>query len=407
MIYFDNAATTPICAVARESVLVSMESDNIGNPSSPHALGLTAERNIKSAAQNLASILGCQASEVVFTSGGTESNNLGILGATRGRREIQILATNQEHPSVIQPLQHLGYDVNFTAPSEWEARICGEKTIACITQVASETGDIFDVPYYAAMIKSKNPEAIIFVDGAQGFCKIGQSLKDVDIYAFSGHKIHGLKGVGGLMVRKKILPLFFGGGQQKGIRPGTENTIGIMAMAAAARFQWQNRETYYNSVSEIKKILSSLVEEIPEVYINQMEKYASPFILNMSFIGVNGETLTSMLSSKGIYISMGTACNATKKNAPLAMLGLDSERAISAVRFSFSGMNTVEEAIQVKETVRQCVELLRKQRRWEPLSERKTSKGLRSQGSKERRIKKNGKRGKNNRNIKSEESPIN
>jgi len=369
MIYFDNAATTPICHAARGAVLACMDAPHFGNASSPHALGLTAERNIKSAARDLAGILGCQAAEVIFTSGGTESNNLGILGAARGRRDIRILATNQEHPSVIQPLQHLGYDVNFVAPSEWGAHICEPsfaspaKTLVCMTQVASETGDIFDVPHYAAMVKAHNPKAIVFVDGAQGFCKFGLNLRDVDIYAFSGHKIHGLKGSGGLMVRKKILPIFHGGGQQKGIRPGTENTPGIMALAAAARFQWENHAAHFATVSEIKGILSELAEELPDTFINKKEQLTSPYILNMSFVGINGETLTSMLSSKGIYISMGTACGSAKKNTPLAMLGLNPERAASAVRFSFSGMNTVAEASQVKEVVRECVEILRKQRK--------------------------------------------
>ena len=371
IIYFDNAATTPLCNSAREILL-----QDFANPSSPHALGLIAERAIKSAAKELSNILSCRSDEIIFTSGGTESNNLGILGAAfglkaaRGRnRPMHILATDQEHPSVTEPLGYLaslpGFSVTYAAPSKWEAHICENTAMICITQVGSETGDIFDI----SLIKKRFPETVVFVDGAQGFCKVDQQLTGIDIYAFSGHKIHGPMGIGGLMVRKesglRLQPIIYGGGQQNRMRPGTENVSGILAMAASVKEQ-----TYYKSkieqeqphrhIKNIKNILITLEHELPDTYINQVTNNVSPYILNMSFLGVRGETLTSMLSDHSICVSMGTACRTNKKASALESMGFSRERAESAVRLSFSNMNTEKEALQAKEIIKSCVLALRK-----------------------------------------------
>lgn len=371
IIYFDNAATTPLCDAAKEVLL-----KDFANPSSPHALGLFAERAIKTATKDLSHLLSCRTDELIFTSGGTESNNLGILGvafglqSSRGRnRPMHILASNQEHPSVTEPLGYLsslpGFSVTYAAPSQWEAHICEDTAMLCITQVGSETGDIFDI----ADIKKRFPETVVFVDGAQGFCKVGQPPGG-DIYTFSGHKIHGPMGVGGLMVRQglRLQPMLYGGGQQNRIRPGTENVSGILAMAAAAKAHAAKTQTLdktkleqeWQRVKDIKDILLGLKQEIPDTYINQVTENVSPYILNMSFVGVRGETLTSLLSDHNICISMGTACRTNKKTSPLESMGFSRERAESAVRLSFSGMNTEEEAYQAKEVIKSCVSALRK-----------------------------------------------
>jgi len=360
MIYFDNAATAPLCD-ASKMILTK----DFGNPSSPHALGLDAERKLKEAAKDLAEILSCHSEEVIFTSGGTESNNLGILGAAfalkseRGRnRNMHILASNQEHPSVTKPLAYLaslpGYKVSYAAPSDWEAYINEDTALICANQVDSETGCVLRIKDIS--------DAVLFIDGAQGFCKTAPTIK-ADIYTFSGHKFHGPMGVGGMYIRKgiRLQPLIYGGGQQKGIRPGTENVPGILAMLAAAKEQWQNRVENHSKMLRIKNILASMVDEMPEseIYINQIDEFSSPYILNMSFVGVRGETLTSLLSSKGIYVSMGTACRAKKESALVGM-GFSRERAESAVRLSFSAMNTEEEAYQAKEIIKDSVKQLKK-----------------------------------------------
>ena len=345
MIYFDNAATTPLCDAAKEIL-----QQDFGNPSSPHVFGLDAERAVKNAAKSLSGILSCRSDEIVFTSGGTESNNLGILGAAfglksaRGRnRNLHILASNQEHPSVIEPLNYLaslpGYSVTYAALSEFQSHICKDTAMICITHVSSEIGDILEF--------ERIPGVLMFVDGAQGFCKI-QMPSWADIYSFSGHKFHGPMGVGGLMVRKgiRMQPLMYGGGQQKKLRPGTENVPGILAMAAAAN---ESRNADYEKVKKIKKFFFGLGEE------NRITEMTSPYILNLSFPGIRGEVLTSLLSSHGVMVSMGTACRTAKKESALQTMGFSRDRAESAIRLSFSNMNTIEEARQAKEIIQKCV----------------------------------------------------
>lgn len=348
MIYFDNAASTPLCEAAKEIL-----TQDYGNPSSPHALGLEAERALKIAAKQLAGLLFCKSEEIIFTSGGTESNNLGILGAAfalksaRGHKnDLRILASNHEHPSVIEPLNYLaslpGFKVSFTSDFEQDA------DMICISQVSSETGDIYNI--------EKSSDAILFVDGAQSFCKIPPPAC-ADIFTFSAHKIHGPMGVGGLMLRKEIrlAPLMYGGGQQNRLRPGTENVSGILAMAAAV----SNSFTDSSKIQNIKNIISSLADELPDTHINQVSEKASPYILNISFLGVRGETLTSLLSSRGLCVSMGTACRSAKKESALSAMGFSKQRAESAIRLSFSVMNTEEEAQQAKEIIKASVKELR------------------------------------------------
>ncbi|MCL2422040.1 MAG: aminotransferase class V-fold PLP-dependent enzyme [Defluviitaleaceae bacterium] len=371
MIYFDNAASTPLCDEAREVLL-----QDYFNPSSPHDLGLRAERALKAAAKDVAGMLSCKSEEVIFTSGGTESNNMGIIGAAlalkslRGRhRPLHIMADHQAHPSVAEPLLYLnsldGFSVTFAAPAEWEVHLCEDTTLVCITQVSSETGDILDVPSISQMIKEKLPEAVIFVDGAQGFCKFEYNhqrkhLASADIYTFSGHKFHGPLGVGGLMVRSgiRLQPLMYGGGQQHRLRPGTENVSGILAMAAAAAASQKQAST--SQAADIKGIMHTLSEAVADTYINQVSDSVSPYILNMSFDGVRGETLTSLLSSKGLHVSIGTACRTAKKESALEALGFSRERAQSAIRLSFSDMNTTDEAIRAKAIITDCVAQLRR-----------------------------------------------
>ena len=347
MIYFDNAATTPLCTAARERLL-----QDYANPSSPHILGLESERALKGAAKDMAQMLSCHSDELIFTSGGTESNNIGILGAAlalqsaRGNRNrLHIMAGRQEHPSVLEPLAYLSSLPGFSIGHEMQE----DTAMICISQVSSETGDIFKV--------QKPPGVLLFVDGAQAFCKIPHQPQ-ADIYTFSGHKFHGPMGVGGLMIKRglRIAPLTYGGGQQSGRRPGTENVPGILAMVAAAK---EMQAADIPKILNIKNIMSSLAEEVPETHINQATDFSSPFILNMSFLGIKGETLTNMLSSEGLCVSMGTACRSAKKETGLSAAGFSKERAESAIRMSFSIMNTVEEAGIAKDLIKSCVAKLR------------------------------------------------
>ena len=410
MIYFDNAATTFLCQPAKEVLC-----GDFANANSPHKLGLDSARALKSATAIIADIFSCANDEIIFTSGGTESNNLGILGAAfalkseRGKNNnLHILATAAEHPSVTEPLHYLnsldGFSVEFVPFAGFssssknlqgsenlessqtsqtsqklgfletlQAKITAETALICTSHVNSETGDIL-----ADLSALNKRNALVFVDGAQGFCKL-PIPKFADIYSFSGHKIHAPTGVGGLFVRKgiRLQPLLHGSGQQrqiKPLRPGTENVSGIVAMSAACKAFISADK---NHVSKIKQILSTLKNDLADVTINQVAensesfeiaenaKFAenvSDYILNISFFGIPGETLTNLLSAKGLYISTGAACRSADKAKRLAAaksLGISQKSAESAVRLSFSYTNTEEEAVLAKQIMIDSVTELR------------------------------------------------
>lgn len=343
-IYFDNAATTPALALGEFGG---------GNPSSPHGLGIQAERALGAARSGIACVLGCSPGEVVFTSGGTESNNLAILGfaLANKRRDLEVFAEAWEHPSVLEPVR-----------AAKNMGICGGRMI-CFSHVSHETGDIRDISAAARAAKKNYPDAVVFVDGVQGFCKEYVCLDDVDLYSFSGHKIHGGSGVGGLYVRNglRLIPAMYGGGQEGGLRAGTENVSGIVRMAEAAKVLGGALSDNRKRVSDVKAKMMELLDELPDVHINAMGEDVSPYILNMSFIGIRGETLVHILSEKGVYVSMGAACRSrSKKKSALEEMGFCVERAQSAVRFSFSHMNTVQEAEIAKEVVSKSVAEMRR-----------------------------------------------
>ena len=366
MIYFDNAATTvPIC----------LPKDYF-NPSSPHALGIKAERALRDARKVLMDIicadthisasntgLPSDQGDIIFTSGGTESNNLAILGFSlaHAKQGCAIAFNSFEHPSIHAPAL-FAEERGWAATASLDAIPAG-RVLVSISHVNHETGDINDLPGVISMIKKANPLATIHVDGAQGFCKEILPLDNVDLYSFSGHKFHGPPGVGGLWVRKgvKLVPLLYGGGQEREMRSGTENTHGIIQMAEAAVTQYKNRTENREIVAKIKETLLLLCDDLPQVTINIVGDSASPFILNMSFLGVKGEILVHALSEKGVYVSMGAACRSRKNSQPgLQVMGFSPEIAESAIRFSFSSLNTMEEALIAREIIISEVNRFRK-----------------------------------------------
>jgi len=368
MIYFDNAATT----------LPIYTSKTLYNPSSPHALGIEAERALRNARKTIASAL-CltgkssdlpaktlskinhipAADEIIFTSGGTESNNLAILGFSLAnqRHNTNLISSPHEHPSVLAPIY-------FACERGWAFTDDTNKgaTLVSVSHVNHETGDINDLGSISAKIKKDNPSAVIHVDGAQGFCKENINLEDIDMYSFSGHKCHGPMGVGGLWVKKgiRLTPLQYGGGQENNRRSGTENIAAIVQMAEAAEYMSQRLLVNHTHITEIKAILLSLRDNLPDVYVNTLGGEVSPYILNMSFIGVKGEILVHALSEMGVYVSMGAACHSRKRvQSALEIMGFSPEIAQSAIRFSFSPHNTLEEATQARDMIIDAVTRLR------------------------------------------------
>ena len=343
MIYFDNAATT--------QQLFYKSPEHPTNPSSPHMLGILSERLLKESREKLANAIGVNPNEIYFTSGGTESNNIAIQGFINAniRKKPIIGITPGLHPSVIEPIKWL--------ESKGMCTICilNEQTyvdLACINHVNQETGDIFDI---------KNPNTKIFVDGAQGFAKESIKLNNIDIYSFSGHKIHAPLGVGGLVIKKgtRILPLMYGGGQESGLRPGTENLSGLAYLTDAALYLFENINEFHTNITKINNELRELADILPNTHINSPTT-ASPYILNISFLGIKPEVLVHMLSQKKIYISTGSACKSKKKSkTTLEEMGFSKERATTAVRFSFSHLNNIQEAKTAKNAIIKAVQILR------------------------------------------------
>ena len=371
MIYFDNAATTQTSPEA-VSAMNRMMAITFGNPSSAHTMGLAAERELKAAAVAIANILRVRPDEIVFTSGGTESNNLAIIGAAMAKKRIgrHIVTSQVEHPSVentMKALEQEGFEISRLPvdqsgrldPQAVSGAIRNDTILVSLMQVNNETGAVFDIAEIGRLVKEKNNRLLFHTDGVQGFCKEPLNMKYVDLYSLSAHKIHGPKGCGALFIRKGTVlrPLLYGGGQQRDIRPGTENTAGIAGLAAAAETQIKNLVQTRERVSRIKDELASLAQTLDNVYINGA---GSPFILNISFMGVKGETLVHALESGEIYISTGSACNEKHHgHSSLAALKLGADRVNSAVRFSFSGDNTPDEAVKCKEAVINAVNTLR------------------------------------------------
>ncbi|MDR2751154.1 MAG: cysteine desulfurase [Clostridiales bacterium] len=373
-IYFDNAATT---ASSPEAIQAAMEmmSECYGNPSSSHAMGLDAERAVKSARESLAQILGVKSEELFFTSGGTESANLAILGLARARKRQgqHVISSQVEHPcteNALKALEAEGFEVERLPaaphgnvdPEAVLSAIREDTTLITLLHVNNETGAVNDIPRIAFLASKRQKRPAIHVDGVQGFCKIPLSLGLIDLYSLSGHKIHGLKGTGALFCRKGTLlkPLLFGGGQQNNVRPGTENTPGIVSLAAAARSEMAVIQETKKTVHAIKETLSSLSQELDNAFLLGGPS-ASDYILSMGFLGVRGETLIHALSDKGLHASTGSACSSHGKpeKSQAARLGLDPAKRDSVVRFSFSSTNTIEEGRIAKDLIKETVLELR------------------------------------------------
>jgi len=408
-IYFDNAATTmPLFSARENAFAMSCDSNRnaqgmffsgdsgagfFANPSSPHVLGIQAERALFAARKEMASVLGCRENEIIFTSGGTEANNLAVLGfaLANKRQQPKIFASMWEHPSVVEPIlfaEELGLaeaviaplSLSVSSPSQSQNGRNACPRLVCMSHVNSETGDIANINEWAAKLKSENSETVVFVDGVQSFCKEPVDLSNIDIFSFSGHKLHGARGVGGIFVRNgiRLVPLMRGGGQEGGIRAGTENTANILQTVDAVKKMHSSMQDNHARVLSIKNELLQLVTDLPDVFENTLQNSAkdsnevsdfqegfinktSPYILNLSFSGIKGETLVHILSEKGIFTSMGAACRSRKKQkSALELMGFTQERAQSAVRFSFSHINTIEEAAITREIIVEQVNMMRR-----------------------------------------------
>jgi cysteine desulfurase len=372
-IYLDNSATTITSDIVIEKC-TELYKNVYGNPSSLHFMGLEIEREIRNSRKIIADYIGVNKEEVIFTSGGTEANNIALQGVANAykRQGNHIITTNAEHPSVKDTVKHLsqnGFDATFLEVDEvgqidikkLENSITKETILISIMHVNNETGAVADINKIGEIIKSKNKNIIFHVDGVQAFGKLKINLKNIDMYSMSSHKIHGPKGVGALYVKEnvKIKPLYFGGLQEKSLRPGTENSIGIAGFGIATQIAAESIEANYNHVKKIKEVIQKLENKEDKIFINGCKEKDLPYIINISFVGLKSEVVLHSLEENNIYVSSGSACSAKKENKnALSSYGLHQNRVDSAIRFSFSKYTTLEEANTVVNTLNMCLKKL-------------------------------------------------
>lgn len=352
--YLDNSATTQVLpSVAQKAVELMV--DEFGNPSSLHTRGFRARKLLEEARAQVAQRLGAQPEEITFTSGGTESNNLAIFGAAQARRRLgnKIVTTAAEHDSVLNPcraLEKQGFEVVYLKPDatghlpeEALAQAIDEKTIlVSVMLVNNETGAIFPIQAAGRAIRRKKAPALLHVDAVQGFGKLPFTVKKlgVDLLTLSGHKIHGPKGIGALYVKKgvRILPQALGGGQERGMRSGTESVPLICALGEAVRLLPPAEESL-EQVGKLNTLLREKLAQMPEVTVHSPED-GLPYVLNFSAGRVRGETMLHFLAERGVYVSSGSACGKAKPSHVLEAMDLPREQVESALRVSFSRFST-------------------------------------------------------------------
>lgn len=378
MIYLDNSATTRTMGVAAEAAKKYM-TEEFFNPAAAYSPAVREERAVNGARRTIGSAINAGPDEIIFTSGGTESNNMAILGslkAMRGRGRIIVGST--EHPSVYEVYKSLAcqYDV-VEAPVDntgmidlkrLESLITPDTRLVSIMQVNNEVGAVNDAETIRRMLRCRAPEALLHVDGVQGFLKVPFDAKSCDLYSISGHKIHAPKGIGALYLRQgtRFAGGQMGGGQERNLRSGTTNTPGIMGMEAAVGNYLDNIDEYRCAMRSCKLRLAKNLTELPDVLLNgPAPEQGAPHILNASFMGVRGEVLLHALEEKEIYVSTGSACSAHKKgrNRILNAMGVIGDRQEGAIRFSFCPFNTIEEMDVVAEEISTIIAMLRRFKR--------------------------------------------
>lgn len=378
-VYFDNSATTRCSALAAE-LMVRVLTEDYGNPSSLHRKGMEGENYIKEAKNRICKTLKINDGELMFTSGGTESNNLAILGAAMAnkRRGMHLVTTKIEHPAVDSPMKFLeeqGFLVTYLdvdengliSLKELERAVTPETILVSIMYVNNEIGAVEPIEEAARIIRNKNPKTLFHVDAIQAYGKyiIHPKRMGIDLMSVSSHKIHGPKGIGFLYVKEKtkLKPIIFGGGQQKGMRSGTENVPGAAGMGQAAMEAYENFEEKQKYLYELKDAFTSGIRKLEWAHINgKTGKDSAPHIVSVSFDGVRSEVLLHALEDKGIYVSAGSACSSNKPavSRTLQAIGIKREYLDTTVRFSFSTENTMKEIGYCLDTLQEIVPVLRK-----------------------------------------------
>ena len=377
--YLDNSATTR-CSERAKNKMVQILTEDYGNPSSLHNMGKTAEDYIKEAKEQIAKTLRCDEKEIIFTSGGTESNNMALIGGALAnkRQGKHIITTAIEHASVQAPLAYLkelGYEITelsvdhdgIISLEELRDAVREDTVLVSIMMVNNEIGAVEPVEEAAKVIKAKNPDTLFHVDAIQGFGKVVLHPKriGIDMLSVSGHKIHGPKGVGFLYInsKAKVQPLILGGGQQNGMRSGTDNVPGIAGLGVAAKMMYQNFDEKVEHLYQLKERMAEGLSKIDDVVINGMPvREGAPHILSVSFLGIRSEVLLHTLEDRNIYVSAGSACSSHKRkpSATLSAMGMSNAQIENTVRISFSEENTFEEVDYCLEVLNEVLPMLKR-----------------------------------------------
>ena len=381
-IYLDNSATT--CAYKEVGDLVAkVMCEDYGNPSSMHMKGVQAEKYIKEAKERLAKILKVQEKEIFFTSGGTESDNLALIGAAKANQRAgkHLIASSIEHPAIINTMRHLeeeGFRITFLPVDKYgrvelealKEALCEDTILVSIMYVNNEVGSVQPIQEAASIVKANNKNILFHVDAVQGFGKyqIHPKKLKVDMLSVSGHKIHGPKGIGFLYIDShvKIKPIVFGGEQQKNVRSGTENVPGIAGLGLAAKMIYANLDENVFRMRELKKHFIEGITQIPETTIHGLyDETSAPHIISVGFAGIRSEVLLHALEEKGIYVSSGSACssNHPQISGVLKGIGAKQEFLDATLRFSMSEFTTLGEIDDTLETLYNIVPMLRRYRR--------------------------------------------
>ena len=378
-IYFDNSATTRALDEVKDLV-VKLMTEDYANPSSRHRKGMEAEQYVKEAAMRIAKTLKVKGKEIIFTSGGTESNNMALIGAALAgqRAGKHIISTRIEHASVYQPLaflETLGFEVTYLhtdrqghiSLEELEQSIRPDTILVSVMYVNNEMGAIEPVEEIASLVHQKGKNIIFHVDAIQAYGKmeIRPKKQGIDLLSVSGHKIHGPKGVGFLYIDEKvrIKPLLYGGGQQRDLRSGTENVPGIAGLGLAAEEMYRDHKGKVARITELKDYFIDRVQELEGVTVNSLKKSAgAPQIASVSFKGVRSEVLLHALEDKGIYVSSGSACSSNHPaiSGTLRAVGVEKDLLDSTLRFSFGLFNTKEEVDICISALEELLPVLRK-----------------------------------------------
>lgn len=361
MVFFDNASTTKIDDAIIEK-LKNINSEKFFNAGAIYRGGLYVKYMLENMRDNIASLLGGLCGNLIFTGSATEANNLALFGTLK-KNTRKILVSMGEHPSVYNTaleIKNRGFDVEFVNLDktgkvdidDFRNKMTTDVDLVSIMHVSNETGAVNDIAELVSIAKSVNPKVIFHCDGVQAFGKIDVDIESlgVDMYTISAHKIHGCKGVGALYFKKNISikPIVFGGGQESGIRSGTENILGIFTLAESAKIACENLHKNYEIVSNLKKVFLEKLNRTNLKYSLHSFDKNSPYIVSLSFENCRAETLLNMLSDRGIFVGNGSACSTSKRgNRVLENMGADKKEIEGNLRISFSKYNTESEVLEL------------------------------------------------------------